>query len=246
MSAHAVVRIAGHRLRLVPFPPYRLSHLATDEGTPAGSLHMVRVSEGEVRQFELRPGAPDAPAAELARVEDDVSTDWVRYRMGPTGAEVRLRAGLLPRFAADGSLMAGPDTPHWTLETSLFRCRWPEGLVLASTEEGAPAPFELLGPQGAVLFLQGPLGREQLPALEEMVSPGQQVLGTGTLGEAPYVDVAYTHEGRAWRQRHVVLALGGTHVLVLTAQALESHVTPLLAQAQALVESFRAGPFEGS
>lgn len=242
MSAHAVVRIAGHRLRLVPFPPYRLTRLTPGEGTPPDSVHMVRLQEGEVRQFELRPGAPDAPPAELTRVEEGVPEGWVAYRMGPRGAEVRLRAGLAPRLDADGSVLAGPDTDSWAVETTVFRCGWPEGLTLASTEEGAPSPFELHGPEGSVLFFQGPLPREGLPPLEDFAAPGQQLLGTGTVAGAPFVDVAYTHEGASWRQRHVVLSLSEAHALVLTVQALERHMPRMLAHAEGLVASFRPGP----
>jgi hypothetical protein len=246
MTAHAVLRLAGHRLRLVPFPPYRISRLPPGEGTPPDSLHMVRLEEGEVRQFELRPGARDAPPAELTRVEDPVAggdATWVRWRMGPTGAEVRLRAGLAPRMDADGSLLLGPDTEAWKVETSLFRCPWPEGLVLASAEAGAPGPFEFLGPRDAVLFFAGPFKREELPPVAELVGEGQRVLGTGALGEAPYVDVAYSVEGEDWRQRHVLLALSsdGAQVLVLTAQAREAGMPALLAQAEALVRGFEAG-----
>jgi hypothetical protein len=242
MSTTAVLRIAGYRLRLVPYPPYRLSRLPVSGDTPAGSVHMLRMSEGEVRQFELRPGAPDAPPAELTRVEEEGPSDWVRYRMGPTGAEVRLRAGLLPRFDADGSLLLGPDMDHWTVETSLYRCAWPEGLTLSSTEEGAPAPFEFRGPAGSVIFVHGPIPREELPPLEEMVWPEQRIVGRGELGAFPFIDVAYTHEERSWHQRHVVLPLTARNVLVLTAQAQDPEMPRLLEQTRELVESFRVGP----
>lgn len=241
MSAQALVRIAGHRLRLIPFTPYRLTRLAPGEDTPADSIHMVRVQEGEVRQFELRPGAPNAPAAELTR-RQDAPEGWVAYRMGPRGAEVRLRAGLAPRLDADGSVTAGPDTDHWTVETTLFRCAWPEGLTLASTEPGAPSPFEFYGPEGAVLFFQGPIARESLPKLEALAGPGQKVLGTTTTAGAPAVDIAYELDGAEWRQRHVALSLTEAHALVLTAQALDRHMPRMLAHAEAVVASFQPGP----
>lgn len=240
MSAHALVRLSGHGLRFVPFPPYRLSRLKPDAQTPADSFQMVRVHEGEVRMFELRPGAKDAPPAELARL-DEAPEGWVVYRMGPRGAEIRLRAGLLPRLDADGSLLEGPPGDEWTVETTVFRCAWPQGLTLASTEPGAPSPFEFYGPEASVIFMQGPYAREQLPELEQMVAPGQNVLGIGSTGGAQYVDVAYEHDGVQWRQRHVVLALSKTHAMVLTAQAHERHMAQMAGHADVVVASFRPG-----
>ena len=239
-TAPAPLRLFGHHLYFVPSPPYLLSRIPAGEGALPDSLRMVRRSEGELRLFELRLGQATPTAGALERLPDDTAPGWACFRLGPQGAEVRLQAGMSPRLDDDGSLLAGPATSDWTLETSLFRCAWPEGLTLASTEEGAPGPFELRGPGGSVLFFEGPLTRAQVPSLQALVLPGQELRETGELSGHPFIDVGYTHTGQTWAQRHVLLSLGGGHLLLLTAQAQPAHVPLLWEACGALVATFQA------
>lgn len=62
-------------------------------------------------------------------------------------------------------LLEGPDLDHWRIETTVFSIRWPEGFAFQSSPEATPPGFDLHGPEGTLLYLQGPLPPSRLPAL---------------------------------------------------------------------------------
>lgn len=142
---------------------------------------------------------------------------------GPRRAKLDFERGLPAVKLADGTdrledileLLEGPDVDHWKIETSVYSVRWPEGFVIRSTAE--PPGFDLAGPSGTLIFLQGPFDRQNLPPLAEMVGPEQSIYRLGT----NWIELAYEYEGEHWRQTHRVVDYGSDAVVV-TSQAPES------------------------
>jgi hypothetical protein len=106
----------------------------------------------------------------------------------------------------------GPMCDHWRIETTVYSIRWPEGFAVQSQQE--PPGFDLLGPNGTLIFLQGPFDPRNLPPPAEMVGEGQSVHQLGR----NWVELSYLHDGVPWRQTHRLVAFG-QDVVVVTSQA---------------------------
>lgn len=138
-------------------------------------------------------------------------------------------------------LFRGPDLDHWRVETAVFTCRWPDGLTIEFDPN--PPGFYFRGPDGSLVYLQGPVPTERLPPLLEMTGPGQAVRGYGHEGLIGWVELAYEHDGQAWRQTHRVLDDGQGYAMVVTCQPPAESAGQASAAAREVAESLR--PFEG-
>src|SRR5438445_1255340 len=67
----------------------------------------------------------------------------------------------------------GPNFDHWRMVTSVYSVRWPEGFAVGSTTD--PPGFDFIGPNGTLIYLQGPFDCSHVPPFEEMASPEQQI-----------------------------------------------------------------------
>ncbi len=139
-------------------------------------------------------------------------------------------------------LLEGPVRDHWRIETTVFTARWPESFALTSAPSPGP-PFDLHGPDGALVFVQGPIGPARLPALTAMAGPGQKVKRHGSSPGWGWVELEYTHEGIRWRQTHRVLEDGHGYALVVTAQTPERWAELTDAAAEVVAGSLR--PYDG-
>ncbi|GIE34958.1 hypothetical protein Ait01nite_080030 [Actinoplanes italicus] len=162
-------------------------------------------------------------------------------RWTPSGP---LHAVLQPGREVDGGevfdVADGPELPYWTIETSVFRTRWPAGFVLESpSDESDATPFYLLGPGTSMIFTQGPVPRGRLAGPGALVAPGQTVLRRSTIGEgAEAVELGYRHEGEQWWQCHWTIPYRGDRTVVVTAQAPEAGWEQAAEAAEAVVTSF--------
>jgi hypothetical protein len=139
-------------------------------------------------------------------------------------------------------LQEGPHLDHWRVETTVFICRWPEGFALTSPASPG-TPFELHGPDGALVYVQGPVRVDRLPPLNEMVGPGQSVRRYGRTARGGWVELEYEHEGERWRQTHRVLEDTSGYALVVSAQAPVGAAG--LAEAAAEEVAASLAPYEG-
>jgi hypothetical protein len=97
----------------------------------------------------------------------------------------------------------------WQIETGRFRAVFPSGFALRSVEVHAPTPFELVGPEDSLIFVQSPL---EPPSPDQLVGPGQEV----TMRGETWIELSYEHERAPWWRRHEI-----AHGMVFTAQAPE-------------------------
>src|SRR5262249_24709483 len=120
----------------------------------------------------------------------------------------------------------GPIAGDWELETSSFRVAFPAGFTLCSVPAGSWSPFDLLGPEGSLVYVESP---RSMPEPATMVGAGQRI---SSLGEG-WVEVTYAHEGAAWWQRHQVVGRQ-----VFTAQAPAGRAVELRATLTDVVKSY--------
>ena len=74
-----------------------------------------------------------------------------------------------------------------------------------------------------------------------MTAPGQRVVATAADGPLHWFDLAYTHDGDEWIQRHIVTP----HGWVVTAQARTAQSDDVLATATALARQISVGRCSG-
>ena len=132
-------------------------------------------------------------------------------------------------------VVPGPPDREWLLQTARTTLRFPRTYVLHSVEDGSPSPFDLLGDEGELIYMQP---APDTISVDDMLAPGQRE--TDRAGEI--IEASYEHEGAVWCQRHIIVRLGVGHTRVLTLQATEAqmaHARPVLA---AMARSARVTP----
>lgn len=201
---HVLTRFTGFGLVVTPVDPYRVELVVDD---PA-ALALSTTDEEDVRSVVVR-GGREAPVADL-------------------GPNVQALAEVV------GGVQRGPDTDEWLIETSVYTIGWPAGFVVASPVDASESAFDLQGPDGALIWLQGPFQQGQLPAVEELAAPGQTLVGMQSAGGIDAVELAYQYQGEDWNQRHYLVPFGEVELFVVTAQA-PAHQLELLRLASAEV-----------
>lgn len=177
---------------------------------------------------------PKAPFV-LRRIGDGLD-DRVAVQHEEVAATLDPTAPGSPELEAVAELLLadGPTPDGWLIEWGRFAARWPNHYALASSDLGG-VPFELWGPDGASMFLQGPF--DPPPTETQLVASGQAVADRGDAGGAYWLELAYeAPDGGAWRQRHHILPFG----LVLSAQAPEAAAPLVMAVAAGLVAELLA------
>ncbi len=128
----------------------------------------------------------------------------------------------------------GDPAERWHIETSICSCAWPEGFALQSDPEYPP--FLLIGPEGAMIWLAGPLDRARTTPIEKLATSDQTVRAVGQADGRERIDLEYTFEGERWWQRRYVIPWGEGRAIVISAQA-RSTTELLTAAAIDLVEA---------
>ena len=208
--AHVFVRVSGFGAVVLPVRA-PFRVLAPEEAHPA---------------LQLSVGTGEEARGAYVRFRDDA----VDLSLAPGTGEV----GEVATF------QRGPDLDHWRLDTVLFSVRWPRGLALASPGPEVSSPFDLYGPEGALVFVQGPYPAGQVPAPAALRAPGQVLLRTGITNGHAWAEFGYETGEQRWVQRQCPLALSDGRVLLLSSQAQEAHSEAIGAAVDELVGSFVA------
>lgn len=146
-------------------------------------------------------------------LEDDGD---LRVRVGEERLSVsphHVPADPLASCSSVADVVAGPSFPEWWLDARLYRVPLPKGWTMIGPSEVPECWFVRAG-QLAV-FLQT---AKHAPADADWAAPGQQIVDAAVCERGRWVELAYRHDGRPWRQRHVVLTGGAPSNVVITAQ----------------------------
>lgn len=131
------------------------------------------------------------------------------------------RSGTVDVASPSGDLCdveTGTLTGPWRVETRLYRCAWPEGFALAADPTDR-SPFLLLGPDGSMIWIDGPVDASRATPIEKLAAPGQTVRAVAEAADAARIDLDYVDEGVRFWQRRYVLPWSDDRALVPCAQA---------------------------
>jgi hypothetical protein len=174
--------------------------------------HVYAVASG----FGLRVIPAGSPCTFTLRADTlEVGYDDLRAHVPAAATPGDL---LAPSGAHVADIVAGPCFDAWWIETSRYRIPLPLGWSAIATGALNPSAFDLVGPGDALVFVQTP---SQVPPIERMIAPGQQVAGRGSDARSAWVELHYEHAGATWVQRHEVVRVGDAD-LVVAAQATEA------------------------
>lgn len=166
----------------------------------------------------------------LRRIGDGVD-DRVAVQHSGLAATLDPAAPGAPELEAVGELLLadGPTPDAWLVAFGAYAVSWPNHHAVASSDLDG-VPFELWGPEGSALFVQGPY--DPLPTEAQLAGDPAVVVARGAVEGAHWLEL--THEapdGTPWRQRHHLLPPG----LVVSAQAPAAVADEAMAVAATLV-----------
>ena len=207
MSEHVFARISGYHLTILPLAPFEYRQSADDD-------HLLVLSH------------TTSPTTKQVILQAD--DDGYSVELAPDTASLDEVAALTP------SAYAGA----WLIETSMFAVSWPRDFAFVSpVDDGNPSVFDLIGPDNALIYVQGPFVTTRLPALTDMAAPGQTITGIGTVSERQWVELAYEHERVPWFQRHYVIPFSSNRAVVVTMQTPQQHASRTIDAAELLVQT---------
>jgi len=134
----------------------------------------------------------------------------------------------------------GPAETSWKIETPGFTCAWPDHMKITILPHRLNRwEFELARGEG-VVFLRGPLvGASETPAPHNLIAPGQRIVASDMSSDETWLELAYEHEGKPWRQKHRYSVPAPMTVVLVTAQAPEGDHEPLFAAVDEIAKSVR-------
>jgi hypothetical protein len=187
---------------------------------------------------------------ELVLLRDEREVARITPNDAPaTGAATWLSAGMA-KFGEGGPLIELADgvdleavflqvdtgLPHveWSALAAGVMVELPVGVVLVPAQPGDADPYFELHAIGArdefISFLPRSVAAEQVvinPA------PYQRLIQQGKLGDMPFTECAYEHDGKQWRQIFYAVPLDDEETVVVRAQASGPRVELLFQAAQA-------------
>ncbi|MET9515821.1 hypothetical protein [Streptomyces sp. NPDC002994] len=134
-------------------------------------------------------------------------------------------------------VLPGPLEPGWRIETSPYSVVWPEGFTIDSPPAGDNSPFHLWGPDDALIYIQGPMSPERIPAPAQFTGPGQRLIDHRQDPAFEVVELAYQHDEAEWRQSHHLVVLNETLSLVVTAQCRATQAAHVRLAAESMARS---------
>jgi len=186
MSGNVLAWVSGFGRRLIPLTPYRCEQLPEDPR----SLLVQHTGVWGNRTIVVT--LPAEGTATIRRVRGTIIARGVVDVLTPD---------LRPELAFP------PAEEGWRIACALFSVRWPRQFALESSPV-FPPPFDLVGPEDARLWIQGPVRAADCPTLEELATPDQTQLGTCTLAGRTAVELGYDLDGEPWRMVHVIVERG--------------------------------------
>lgn len=182
----------------------------------------------------------------VSRIDDDDRRLQISASDDALAADLQIETGAATYALAEGTstlaevctITAGPQSKEWWIETTHFDVQWPAGTTLTYTELAA-APFDLLGSEGVVAYLQGPFPRERLLSPSHLGALGQALVTEGTTGGHRWAEFSYQYEGESWHQRQCAILAGEGTGFLLTTQCPTTELAEATAIHERLAQTFR-------
>ncbi len=231
-----MLELIGYGARLVLNHPAQLGRLAPEQAPAPDTA--IWAQPGGTRKVLVAPGTT-SQSGEFARtkLEEDGLEGWV-LQQADDGTRVVL--GGAQELGDLGEVHAGPTTRRWEIASSKgFAGEWLDGYNLLTTDEDTTWPFELIGFDGSMLYVRGPMPADRVPAAQDLAVGDQRLVREESAGDTPFVELAYDLEGQEWRLSYHFKKLNDQATAAVCCQAPAAIAAKAQAKAKAFAQSLR-------
>ena len=232
-----MLELIGYGAKLILNHPVQLGRLAPEQA-PAPDTVIVAQPGGEGRKVLVAPGDESCSGEfELAKLEEAGMEGWV-LQQDDEGTRVVL--GESKELGDLGDVTEGPKARQWEVHTSKgYSGLWLEGYNLLSTDDQTTWPFELVGHDGSMMYVRGPMPPDRVPDAEDLAVQDQRLVRDETDADTPFVELAYDHEGQEYRLSYHFVSFDDKAVLAVCTQSTTDNAEPAQERAAEFAASLR-------
>jgi hypothetical protein len=209
--------LIGYGIRITLNHPVQLGRLAPEHAPAADTIILARPG-GEGQKVLIVPGETSHSGDfEPKKLQEEGLEGWV-LQQADDGTRVVL--GESKELGDLAEVSEGPKTRRWELKSAKgYAGHWLKGFNVLSTDEQTTWPFELIGHDGSLAYVRGPMAPDQIPEPEQLAVQDQELLRDETDSDAPWVELGYEHDGQQWRLSYHFVTLEDRATLAVCVQA---------------------------
>ncbi len=232
-----MLELTGYGARIVLNHPVQLGRLAPQQA-PAPDTVILAQPGGDGQKVLIAPGDESGSGDfELVKLEEDGMEGWV-LQQDNQGTRVVL--GESQEVGDMAEVSGGSKAREWRLESSKgYSGRWITGYNMLTTDEETTWPFELVGHDGSMLYVRGPMPPERVPDAEDLAVGDQTLVRDETDGPSPWVELSYEHDGEEWRLSYHFKKLSQQAIVAVCCQVHASNAEKAQKKAQEFADSMK-------
>ncbi|QDG50621.1 hypothetical protein FIV42_07715 [Persicimonas caeni] len=232
-----MLELNGYGTRIVLHHPVQLGRLAPQQA-PAPDTIIVARPGGEGQKVLVAPGDESGSGDfQKVKLEEDGMEGWVLQQADNA---TRVVLGESEDLGEMADISAGSSTRHWELKSSKgYRARWVTGYNLLTTDKETTWPFELIGHDGSMIYVRGPMPSENVPDAEALAVGDQTLLRDETGSSSPWVELSYELDGEEWRLSYHFKKLSQQATVAVCCQVRASGAEQAQKKAQEFADSMK-------
>lgn len=209
-----MLEVIGYGARIVLNNPTQLGRLPPQHA-PAPDTIIVARPDGDGQKVLVAPGEKSCSGPfELTKLEEAGMEGWVLQQDDDGTRAVLGESKTLGNLA---DISEGSETRQWELTSAKgYTGRWLEGYNVLVTDDSSTWPFELIGHDGSMVYVRGPMPADRVPNAEDLAVQDQRLVRDETDSDNPWVELAYDHDGQEWRLSYHFVELDNATLAVCT------------------------------
>jgi hypothetical protein len=232
-----MLELIGYGARIAVKHPVQLGRLAPQQA-PAPDTAILAAQDGQGQKVLIVPGEEARSGDfELEKLEEGGMAGWV-LQQADDGTRVVL--GESKNIDDLAEVSAGPAKQGWEFRSDKgYAGSWITGYNLLTTDDETTWPFELVGHDGSMAYVRGPMPPDRVPAAADLAVGDQRLVRDEMDSNSPMVELAYEHGGDEWRLSYHFFELSPQATVAVCCQAQADVAEKAQANAQKFGASLR-------
>lgn len=241
----STLTIAGYGIEAKPRHPVVAAHLP--DGTLVFGPYDVAAARarGTIQNVLIKPGAPPTGILAKHAISEHSIVTYSSAQRGTT--QLVLATGMQDYSPVLESARTSEHRGPWRILTDDHEIVWQPSMLLRLDGNLAArrGPYELAFDSSAdkVVTLHGPFTGDALPRAEQLLSPGQHWVDSGTfdgvITRGSWLTAGHTLADVAWVQRYYYVPVGGDATYLVRAQTTATAADTMFTAATAIACSLR-------